>query len=85
MEALEIAKQSSGQDDYRIVFDESLFTAGTPRTIALEDHDDRGSSDYLHIESEVTIEGPGADLLTIDGQGSVDVFLVDDGVPASFF
>ena len=70
-EALYLASQNSGDDT--IVFDTDLFNGGTtPGTITLG-----GSSLSIIVDSSsVTLEGPGADLLTIDADGQSSVFTI---------
>jgi CSLREA domain-containing protein len=78
-EALQQAASNSGPDT--IDFDPALFATG-PATIALTyDGADPGSvADPLLINSDVTIEAPGADLLTIDAGGlGVHVITVASG------
>jgi hypothetical protein len=64
-EALAVAATNSGADT--IVFDPSISEID----LALG---------HLTIDSDVTIAGPGADLLSIDGQNSNRIFNVDAGV-----
>jgi hypothetical protein len=59
-----------GEGTSVIQFDPSL-TSGGPAAIQL-------SLGELAIESRLVIDGPGADLLTIDAQGNSRVFNVDD-------
>ncbi len=56
-----------------ILFDSSL-TSGGPAVIQL-------SFGELAIGNRLVIDGPGADQLTIDGQGNARIFNVDDGNP----
>ncbi|MCB1583166.1 MAG: hypothetical protein KDI92_08890 [Xanthomonadales bacterium] len=65
-EAIELANSTSGSI---IDFDETLFSE--PQTITLEQGD-------LALTSSTTINGPGADLLTIDAQGLSRVLTIDD-------
>ncbi len=67
-EALSIAANQSGPDT--IVFDPSITDIGL-------------TLGYLTIDSDLTVEGPGADLLTIDGQGNSTVFFVNSGANAT--
>lgn len=55
-----------------ITFEGSVFSDTTPDTIIL-------TSEQLHITDDLTIEGLGADQLTISGNNASRVFLVDDG------
>jgi hypothetical protein len=58
-----------------IQFDSTL-TSGGPGVIQL-------TLGELTITSRLVIDGPGADLLTIDGQGNSRIFNVDDGSPSN--
>ena len=62
--ALEAA--NGGSDVDVVEFDGTFFSTATPRTIALESP--------LSIVFGVTVNGPGADVLTLDGQENVRVF-----------
>ncbi|MEX2317167.1 MAG: choice-of-anchor Q domain-containing protein [Pirellulales bacterium] len=81
-EAILLADSLSGANSIR--FDPELFTAG-PGTIALAyDGPDSGTAkDPLTIDSDVTIEGPGAALLTIDGEGVSGIIHIESGVEAA--
>lgn len=73
-EALEIAKQG---EVTRIEFDNSVFS--TPETIVLEflatwTRPGVEKVDSLRVGSDVEIIGPGADLLTLSGDGKTNVF-----------
>jgi predicted outer membrane repeat protein/parallel beta-helix repeat protein len=67
-----------------IQFDPALFSSG-PATITLTyDGPDSGTTpDQLLVNSNVTIEGPGAELLTIRGNDVTRVFQVNSGVNAT--
>src|SRR5262249_32032089 len=58
-----------------IDFEPSLFSSG-PGTITLNQDPGQGQ---LNIRTDLTISGPGADLLTIDGNHGSRIFNVDDG------
>jgi Ca2+-binding RTX toxin-like protein len=81
-EALSLADLLPGADT--ITFDEGLFASG-PVTITLAyDGDDAGTTpDQLLIDSDVTIEGPGATLLSISGNDQTRVFEISSGTTAS--
>ncbi|MEX2317166.1 MAG: choice-of-anchor Q domain-containing protein [Pirellulales bacterium] len=81
-EAIVLADTLAGADT--IVFDASLFAAG-PATLELAyDGPDSGTAkDSLLIDSDVTIVGPGANLLTIDGAGVSGIFIVESGAEAT--
>ena len=65
-QAINLAALQPGPDE--ITFDTAVFN--TPQTIVLAtDVDGDGISDQLAIDSDVTITGPGADLLAIDAGG----------------
>ena len=66
-EAVNVANSILGTNF--ISFDPDLFS--TPQTIRLDGE--------LSLTDDVFIEGPGADLLTIDAQNSSRVFHIDDG------
>ncbi len=66
----EAIEQANLTTDSIIQFDPAVFSG--PQTITLEHND-------LLITSSVTINGPGADLLKIDGNGKSRIFTVDDG------
>ena len=66
----EAINTANGLSGVEIVFDENLFSS--PQTITLK-------AGEMLISSEVTINGPGADLLTIDGNNQSRIFTVDDG------
>ncbi|VAW45968.1 hypothetical protein MNBD_GAMMA02-1816 [hydrothermal vent metagenome] len=70
-EAIEITNQFSGTE---INFDPAVFSE--PQTITLENGE-------LLIASAVTINGPGADMLTINGNDESRIFTVDDGTSAT--
>jgi predicted outer membrane repeat protein len=74
-EAIEAANNTSRADT--IEFDEDLFTSG-PATITLA-----GSLGQLLVGDDLTIDGPGADQLTIDADGNSRVFSVTSGVTAT--
>jgi hypothetical protein len=67
-----------------IQFDPALFSSG-PATITLTyDGADAGTTpDQLLINSNLTIEGPGVDLLTVRGNDVTRVFQVNSGVNAT--
>ena len=65
-QAINLAALQPGPDE--ITFDTAVFN--TPQTIVMAtDVDGDGISDQLAIDSDVTITGPGVDLLTIDAGG----------------
>ena len=70
-EAIEDANQTSGAV---IDFDPVVFSE--PQTITLENGD-------LLISSAVTVNGPGSDFLTINGNNQSRVFTLDDGTSAT--
>ena len=72
-EAIEFANGESGSQT--ITFKPSLFS--TPKTITLDAI--LVGSDQLEITDSVTIEGPGADLLSISGNDNSRVLLIDNG------
>jgi hypothetical protein len=72
-EAVVAAAANPGADILR--FDSSLTQSG-PARIELT----QGS---IEVNSDVTIEGAGRDLLTIDAQGNSRVFMVNAGVNAT--
>lgn len=65
----EAIEQANATPNLNITFDPTVFA--TPQTIAL--------TGELLITETVTISGPGADLLSIDGAGNGRVFRLDDG------
>ena len=67
-EAIEMANADSGEAT--IQFDPGVFS--TSQTILLQ-------LGQLSVTSDVNILGPGADLLTIDGQDNSRVFAINDG------
>ncbi len=69
-EAIETANQTSGNT---INFDQNLFS--TPQTIVLEQGE-------LLISADTTINGPGKDFLTIDGNENSRLFRIDDDTDA---
>ncbi|MBK8023209.1 MAG: hypothetical protein IPK19_17725 [Chloroflexi bacterium] len=69
--ALDNANAIAGTDT--ITFDPIFF--GTARTIT--------PSATLVIASDLTLDGPGANLLTLSGGGSLRVFMVESGVDAT--
>lgn len=81
-EALELAERFDGPNTIR--FDQSIFGT-TPQTITLS-YDDAAShltAESLEISSEVTIEGPGANLLTVSGDYKTRVFNIDSDADAN--
>ena len=86
-EALVSAATDGQTDDNDVIeFDSSLFARGSA-TIVLGDTDGDGTADLtgsvLTIDSELTIEGPGAGLLSIDGNDTSRVFFVTDSNSAN--
>ncbi len=73
-----LANANTNTDGSEIEFDPSVFTSSSPQTIAL------GATLVL---SETTgpevIDGPGAELATVSGGGTVTVFQIDSGVTAT--
>ncbi|WP_406694879.1 choice-of-anchor Q domain-containing protein [Singulisphaera sp. Ch08] len=65
-DAIVLANASPGLD--RIAFDDGLFNSG-PQTITL-------TSGFLEIRDDLTLQGPGADWLTVSGNMSSQVFFV---------
>ncbi|MGO9463201.1 MAG: Ig-like domain repeat protein, partial [Isosphaeraceae bacterium] len=61
-----------------IQFDPSVFSASTPQTITLT-----GTLELSEPSGPITINGPGAGALTINGNSSGSVFQVDTDVVAS--
>ena len=72
---LSLAKKTGG--DVEITFDQTLFADGLPKEIKLgfDKYSDE-QFDELLIDSNVTIVGPGADLLSINAQKLSRVFSV---------
>ena len=70
--AIDQSNTSGGADT--ISFDANFFS--TPRTIQL-------GSALPTVTGPLTINGPGADRLTIDAQGGSRIFRVDDALPAA--
>ncbi|MEX2308626.1 MAG: choice-of-anchor Q domain-containing protein [Pirellulales bacterium] len=70
-EALLLASNYSGSST--ILFSPTLFSSG-PANILLADQ-----LDQLLIDSDIAIDGPGADLLTINAQGNSRVFNIASG------
>jgi CSLREA domain-containing protein len=66
-EAIATANSDSAADT--IVFDPAVFN--TPKTITL--------ASQLTISEDLTIEGPGADLLSISGNNASRVFVLNSG------
>lgn len=66
-DAIEAANANAGADE--IIFDGGL---ALPGTITLNDG-------QMTITDDLTITGPGANILTIDAQDNSRIFLVDDG------
>jgi hypothetical protein len=81
-EAIAWAAALSGDDT--IEFDSALFESG-PGTITLTyDGADAGTvTDELLIDSNLTIMGPGADLLVIDGNSETRVLRINSGKTAA--
>lgn len=79
-EAIDLAATDGSTTDNDIIrFDRSLFD-GEVETIALEDQDgDNSAPESLLITSTLTVEGPGADLLSISGGGLTRVVKVEAG------
>ncbi len=73
-EAIRQAKNSAIKE---VRFEEHLFAFG-PQTLVIEPQNDLDHAIYIQfrIEHDVTIIGPGADLLTIDAQGAHRAFYV---------
>lgn len=69
-----LAANSAPEDD-TIVFDEAVFA--TPQTIVMT-----GSEFALSNSGSITISGPGATLLTIDGNNATRVMIVSPGTTA---
>jgi hypothetical protein len=83
-EALALAADGNHAGPNAISFASSLFESG-PATITLSyDGADSGTiPDELLINSDVTIQGPGTELLTISGNSLTRVFNVGSGVSAT--
>ncbi|MEM1305783.1 MAG: hypothetical protein AAGG46_12850, partial [Planctomycetota bacterium] len=87
-EALAIAEQLGGASTIR--FEEGLY-AGAGATILLGDANGNGavvaadgeSATQLEISGEVTIEGPGVELLSISGGGQTRVIKVEPNADAT--
>ncbi len=63
-----------------ILFDPTVFN--TPQTINIAD--ELGSLSFTNTNAPVNLVGPGAALVTIEGDGGVGLFSVQPGVTASF-
>ena len=66
--------QSNAASGARITFDEDVFS--TPQTIILEQGE-------ISVNSNILIDGPGADLLTINGAGLSRILKIDDETDTS--
>jgi hypothetical protein len=67
-----------------ITFDEGLFDNGLAiLTLTYDDPPQSETPDQLLINSSVTIEGPGAELLSMSGGLATRVFEVSRGVTAT--
>ena len=75
-EAIALANTLPGPDT--ITFDTTLFADG-PKEITLTDQDADGTADELFIDSDVTIVGPGAHLLTLSGDNQTRVIRAEQG------
>ena len=64
----EAIEQANNEPGSTITFDETLFS--TPQTITLENGD-------LHVFSDMSITGPGAELLTLDGDNLSRILTID--------
>lgn len=84
-EALSLAAiDGSTTDNDTIVFEPSLTAAGAETITLTYDSADAGTvADQLSVNSAVTIEGPGADLLKISGSGQTRVLHVTSGTSAT--
>ena len=71
-----MALEQLGSDT--ITFAGGLFDNGRA-TITLTDHFGNGNSDELFIWDDVTIDGPGANLLTVSGNHEARVFYINSG------
>jgi hypothetical protein len=81
-EALSIAATNAGHDF--IAFAPSLFASGAATIALAYDGADAGTvPDQLSVNSEVTIDGPGASLLTISGGGLMRIFHVTSASTAT--
>ena len=81
-EALALANLIPGSDT--IQFDASLFALGPAALTLAYDGPDAGTApDSLSIDSAVTIQGPGADQLSISGNDLTRVLYVNSGVTAT--
>jgi RHS repeat-associated protein len=81
-EALYLASLIEGDDT--ITFAPGLFASGSKTLTLKYDGADSGTvPDQLLIDSNVTIEGPGGDLLTISGDDVTRVFQIEDDVTAA--
>ncbi len=82
-EALLLADGTSGPDV--IVFAPSLFSAGAATITLAYDGPDGGTvPDHLTVNGYVTVDGPGASLLSISGGGVTRVAHVTSGAVAAF-
>ncbi len=63
-----VANETLGWFDTLSFNDPTVFVGGS-QTITLGDHDGNSAPDRLDIDHDLTIEGPGVDLLTIDARG----------------
>lgn len=77
-EAIEFANERSGRQE--ITFRPNEFFSASTITLAGQPLD----SDQLEITDDVTITGPGADLLSVSGDDDNRVFLIDDDDNSSF-
>lgn len=71
---------AAAEDTDTIEFDDSLYSSA-PATIHLSG--DGGPTGQLAVSDDITIAGPGADLLTIDAEGNSRVFSVTSGTEAT--
>ena len=70
----------SGTGVNTILFDPTVFN--TPQTINIAD--ELGTLGFTNTNAPVDLVGPGASLVTIEGDGGVGLFSVSPGVTASF-
>ncbi|MCA9233020.1 MAG: hypothetical protein KDA57_20405, partial [Planctomycetales bacterium] len=56
----------------------SLFVSG-PGTVALGDHDQDNVADPIEISADISIVGPGVDVLSLSGGGQTHLFKVEAG------
>jgi fibronectin-binding autotransporter adhesin len=65
-----------------ILFDPTTFNAATPQTITLSQA--LGTLNLTNTGAAILIEGPGAGILTISGNGAIEPFSLAAGVTATF-